>query len=290
MAREAATDTTTGSVRRIGREGFAASDDKLVSESVVALNDTTDFTLGEEFKHHKVVAGVLTVQSAGEKTATDAVFPTILGHRAQFVKDTRNPTVNDDIGKGLFPGARWLRKDTKTIFWMRTNPLGAAIWDELGAGGSNVINFASFVKTTSHTLPTSPTTVAFDSTILTSTTSPFTNDGSGTFTANTTGLFQIDMEMTFARTSGSSTVRLQIEIYRSTGGSYVVLPAETTTQASPSRHRVWSTLVPDGYVKLTTIVAVTSGHTFRGYNLKDGSSTGASTANMQRIHFQELKA
>lgn len=290
MAREAVIDTTTGSVRRIGREGFATSDDLLGSESVVALNDTTDFTPGVQIKHHKVVAAVLTVMSGAEQTTVDATFPTLLGHRAQFVKETRGPTDNDDLGKGLFPGARWLRRDTKTIFWMRTNTLGAAIWDELGAGGSNVIEFISAVKTTSHTIPTSPATVAFDTIIEQSTSAPFTHDGSGTFTAVRSGLIQFDMEMTYSRTSGSTTSRVELQIYFSSGGSYLVLPAETTTQASPSRSRVWSTLVQDGYVKLTTIAAVTSGHTFRGYNVRDGSSTSTATANMQRIHFLELKA
>lgn len=290
MAREAVIDTTTGSVKRIGREGFATSDDLLGSESVVTLTDTTDFVPGVLFKHHKVVASVLTEMTSGEKTTVDATFPTILGHRAQFVKEARDPTTADDLDKGFFPGARWLRTDTKRVFWNRTNPPGAAIWDQLGAGSANVIEFISAVKTTAHTIPTSPAPVAFDTIIAQSTSPPFTHDGSGTFTAVRTGLVQIDMEITYERTSGSTTSRLEIQIFFSTGGAYLVLPAETTTQASPSRTRIWSTLVQDGYVNLTTIVSVTSGHTFRGYNVRDGSSTGTTTANMQRIHFRELKA
>lgn len=290
MAREAVTDTVTGAVKRIGREGFAASDDfDGATESVVALNDTTDFTLGVLEMHHKVVAGVLTVMSGGEQAAVDAVFPTILTHRSQFVKETRDPTIDDDLDKGIFPGCRWLRQDTTDVFWNRTNTTGAATWDKLADGAPSVIEFISFAKDSAASLPTSPTILAFNQTIEQSTSAPFTHDGAGTFTAVRTGTFQFDAEMNWILSSGTTTNRLMIEIYFSTGGAYVILPAETTTAASPSRSRLYRSQLQDGYVLLSTVVAVTSGHTFRLYAWTDGSSSGTSVANMQRIHFREMK-
>lgn len=285
MAREAVTVTANGSVRRYGREGFATSDDfDGGTESVVALNDTTDQIPGIPLKHHKVVSGVLTEMDSGEKTTVDATIPTILYHQPQIVETDRDPTGADDLTKGFFDGAEWKNSITSSIFVLKdSQPAGSASWVNITSGGGGSLGYIQLLRTTSYTLTDSAAQVTFDTTVQDSG-DLFSHNGSGTLTALVSGKIRFQFDAAFTLTSGTITGRGRLMMYTASGGSYsIVSGAQSTTRIS--------TTINEGVLNFQWADDVVSGHTYRIYGMRsEGTATIVLDAAKVRWHAHLLEA
>lgn len=284
MAREAVIDTATGSVKRIGREGFATSDDfDGGTETVVALNDTTDFVAGVLIKHHKVVTLVLTEMTQGEKDTVDATFPTILESRHQVVFTDRDPNNTDDVTKGLFDGASWFNETTETVFVLQDDaPAGSAVWVNVSTSGGG-ISHIQVVLTIDHAIPTSAALIPYD-TIISDSGNLFTFDSAGTLTASVSGKVWFRAETNYHVTSGSTSYRAITAVYESTGGPYTLVPF------SESRNRNTSSM-EEGCFATAIPIDVASGNTYQVHLWRDaGTANGTAPADMVRFTAYLLEA
>lgn len=283
MARQAVIDTTTGSVQRIGREGFATSDDFLGSESVQTLTDTTDFVPGVLRKHHKVVASVLTEMTQGEKDTVDATFPEILQNRHQLVVTDRDPNNNDDITKGLFDGATWFNETDKTNWILQDNvPVGSALWVNVTNSGVG-ISHIQVVLTADHAIPTAAALIPYD-TIIADSGDLFTFDSAGTLTSTKSGSVLFRASTNYDVSSGSTSYRARIALYESTGGPY------TLVAFSESRNRNTSSMEEDVFA-MQIPHDVTSGNTYQVHLWRDaGTANGTAPADMVKLTAYLLEA
>lgn len=218
--RQALYDNDTLAVLRFGREVFAASDDfQLANQTAVSLTATTDLTPGTRKENHRADGNpaTLTVMTAPQIVTADAKFPEIVTHRDQFIIDVRDPTVNDDLNKKIFKGARWWRSDTSAPFGLLDDTPGAANWiTETEAADGAVA--AGFIHD-SDIVPVSgsPTIIPFsDRTGQTAPPNePITNVlGTFTPTINATMLVQAEVSFRLTTVSSSNDGRLRLALYR----------------------------------------------------------------------------
>lgn len=288
--RQAKYDNDTLAVLEFGREVFAASDNfDLASQTAVSLTATTDLTPGTRKENHKTVGdpATLTVMTAPEILTADAKYPEVTVHSDQFVIDVRDPTIDDDLKKLFFRGARWFRTDTLKPFGLLSNAVGAAVWitealtvDDAAVGG--FIHDTNIVP-----IPSSPALIPFsDRTGQTPPPNePVTNVG-GTFTPAFKATLLIHAEFsTRATTVSSNDAHLRLAVFKDVNagaGPY------TQVQYSDSRTEVNSNN-RDRHMSIRIVVAALTTDTFQIHMWKDqGSATCTAYAHFIRVSFQVM--
>ena len=96
------------------------------------------------------VLGGVGVQLPAPRNAAHQGTPTISGVMPVYNAAT-DPTINDGVNLGIYPGTRWINSATKIVFENLDNTIGAAIWRPLPRTWQSGVS-ASLTATTSETV------------------------------------------------------------------------------------------------------------------------------------------